>query len=480
MAFGLLGSIIPQVNRNEVFYTASSSELAIGKVSISSKNYNPVKIRLGITEDNINIEYLVYNKYVNYGETFETELIHLGNNQKLVARSSDPNVNFLFYGQTFADTTNPVKSGLLNSVLSTDFYKKILYTAPQDASAIVTLSVCNLDSQPGKARIGISNAGINAFDSSEYLEYDVEIGPNQTYTRTEVKLFSGQTLICSSSDDSNINFVCHGRLVYGVVSSNDLVVDGDARINGTLGVGTVFAREKLDIIGNGLISNNLSLGNDLSVGNNLTVANDLSVGDDLSIQGELAVGNRATISGRLTVQDSLIVSQSITGILSTSTLNQSLINLGSLPAMDGSRLTGIIISGGGGGVGTGGTDSTTIVSIGLSLSDNNVGQGPVNTLNFGDNLSVDVISGVGTVAFNDNINIVQNLTVANNKFSVNGITGNTQVAGTLGISSSLSVSGNINALNNKVINVGTATSSTDATNKNYVDIRSIVMSIALS
>jgi hypothetical protein len=470
MAFGLLGSIIPQVNRNEVFYTASPSELTIGKVSISSKNYNPVKIRLGITEDDINIEYLVYNRYVNYGETFETELIHLGNNQKLVARSTDPNVNFLFYGETFSDTTNPVKSGLLNSVLSTNLHKKVLYTVPGSASAIVTISVCNLDSQPGRARIGISNAGINAFDSSEYLEYDVEIGPNQTYTRTEVKLFSGQTLICSSSDDSNINFACHGRLTYGAVSSDDLIVAGDARINGTLGIGTVFAREKLDVVGDGLISNDLAIGNDVSIGNDLTVANDLSVGDDLSIQGELSVGSRATISGRLTVQDSL-TAQFITGILSTTTLNQSLINLSSLPAIDGSRLTGVIASGGGGNGG---------VSIGLSLSDNNLAKGPVNTLDFGDNLSVEVISGIGTVAFNENINIAQNLTVANNKFSVNGATGNTLVAGTLGISSSLSVSGNINALNNKVINVGTATSSTDATNKNYVDIRSVAMSIALS
>ena len=125
MAFGLLGSIIPQINRNEVVYTSPASNLAFGKVSISSKNYNPAKIRIGITTDNINIEYLEYNRFINYGETFESVIIHVGNGQKLIARSDNPNINFLFYGETVEESSNPQKSGLLNSVLSTDNQKNI-------------------------------------------------------------------------------------------------------------------------------------------------------------------------------------------------------------------------------------------------------------------------------------------------------------------------------------------------------------------
>jgi len=427
MAFGLLGSIIPQVNRNEVFYTASLPNLTIGKVSISSKNYNPVKIRLGITTDNLNIEYLVYNKFINYGETFETDTIHLGEEQKLVARSTDPNVNFLFYGETIDESGNPVKSGLLSSVQSTNIQKKVLYTAPQDSNAVITLSVCNLDSQPGKARIGISDAGINAFDSSEYLEYDVEIGPNQTYTRTEIKLNAGQTLICSSNEDSNINFLCHGRLIYGVQESENLYVAG------SLGIGTLSPRQKLDVIGNGLIS------------------------------GSLNVGQGVTIGGRLNVGSGLSVSGGISGIITSSSLNQSLIGLGTLPAIDGSNLIGVIATG-----------------SGIITEDDSVIKGVSTTLDFGDGISVDYTVGLSTISLSDSVNVKQNLVVATNKFIVNGITGNTEVAGTLGISSTLSVAGNINALNNKVINVGLATSSTDATNKNYVDTRSIAMSIALS
>lgn len=427
MAFGLLGSIIPQVNRNEVFYTSSFPNLTIGKVSISSKNYNPVRVRLGVTVNDVNVDYLVYNKFINYGETFETDIIHLGNGQKLFARSTDPNVNFLFYGETFDESANPVKSGLLASVISTNTQKKVLYTAPQNSNAIVTLSVCNLDSQPGKARIGISNLGLDFFDSSEYLEYDVEIGPNQTYTRTEIKLDQGQTLICSSSDNSNINFVCHGRLIYGVQQSEDLYVAG------RIGVGTLSPRQKLDVIGNGLIS------------------------------GSLNVGQGATISGSLNVGSGLSVSGTIAGIVTSSSLNQSLINLGFLPAIDGSLLTGVIATG-----------------SGFSIEDNDNFLGVASTINFGNNIKAIIDSGISTVSLSDNVNITQDFSVATNKFLVNGTNGNTQVAGTLNVNSTLSVSSNINALNNKVINVGTATSTTDATNKSYVDTRSIAMSIALS
>ena len=175
MTFGLLGSIIPQINKNEILYQSPANTLTIGKVSVSSKNYNPVKIRLGISTDNVNIEYLEYNRFINYGESFETEEIYVGNSQRLFIRSTNLNVNFLFYGETFDETANPVKSGLLNSVSSSNNQKKELYSVPVNAVADVTLSVCNLDSQPAKARIGISNFNLNSFDSSEYLEYDVEI-----------------------------------------------------------------------------------------------------------------------------------------------------------------------------------------------------------------------------------------------------------------------------------------------------------------
>jgi hypothetical protein len=420
MAFGLLGSIIPQINRNEILYVSPASTLAFGKVSISSKNYNPVKIRLGVTLDNINVEYFLYNRYINYGETFETEQIHLGDGEKLVVRSSDPNVNFLFYGETVDESTNPTKSGVLNYLLSTNSQKKLLYSAPIDSKVVLTLSVCNLHSQSAKARIGISD-DLNAFDSHEYLEYDVEIGPNQTYTRSQIKLDQGQSLFCSSSEDSNINFVCHGRLFYQEISDEDLVVLGNARVNGNLGVGTISARQKLDVVGNGLIDGNL------------------------------------IVSKNILVQSGLVVSGIITGNIDGISLNESLLNLGSLPSIDGSSLTGVIATG-----------------IGVVVQDDGINVGTAQSINFGNNLKVNFSGGTATVAITDDVNLVNSFSAGEGRFSVSGATGNTEIAGTL------SVSDDINALNNKVINVGAATSSTDATNKSYVDTRSIAMSIALS
>ena len=64
----------------------------------------------------------------------------------------------------------PQKSGLFNSVVSSDKNKKFLFTPPDEFRATVTLSVCNLNSLPAKARVGLgSTTDHGTFDSSEYL-----------------------------------------------------------------------------------------------------------------------------------------------------------------------------------------------------------------------------------------------------------------------------------------------------------------------
>ena len=164
------------------------------------------------------------------------------------------------------------------------------------------------------------------------------------------------------------------------------------------------------------------------------------------------------------ISGGLNVSGIITGNLNPTNVNQALLNLGALPSVDGSALTGIIAQS----------------STGVQIRENNTTIGVASVINFSDNVLATFSAGIASVKLSNNVDIPQNFTVATNKFSVNGTTGNVVMAGTLGISSSLSVSGNIDALNNKVINVGTATSALDVTNKKYVDTRSIAMSIALS
>ena len=242
MAFGLLGSVIPQVNQNTTLYVGIQSHITKGKVSICNKNYNPARVRLGY-EDAGDIKYFEYNRLVNYGESLEVDTLYVSELTDLIVRSDQPGVNFVLYGETLTDTQNPVKSGIFNQLISSDTNNKLLYTAPVDSKATVTLTIVNLDSEPGDARIGISNSGLSDFDTTEYIEYNVRINANQTYTRSNLKLDEGQSIICASSNSSNLSFIAHGELSY-IISVDDLSIVGN------LGIGTTASpNARLDVLG---------------------------------------------------------------------------------------------------------------------------------------------------------------------------------------------------------------------------------------
>jgi len=242
MAFGLLGSVIPQVGENTTLHVGIQSSITKGKVSISNKNYNPARIRLGY-KDGSDIKYFEYNKEVNYGESLETGNLYLSALTDLIVTADQPGVNFALYGEVLSDTQNADRSGILGQVTSVSSDNKLLYTAPEGSKATTTLSLCNLGPDKATARIGIANAGLTSFDSSEYVEYNVTLQPYQTYTRPDLKLSSGQSIICSSSNNSKISFISHGRLNYKV-SPDDFVIEGN------LGIGTTArSGKRLDIIG---------------------------------------------------------------------------------------------------------------------------------------------------------------------------------------------------------------------------------------
>ena len=360
MAFGLLASTIPIINKDTSLYTSSSSTLVEGKISISHKNYNPVKVRVAISTNGVDQDYLHYNRILNYGETFETDTIYFGNGQRILVRSTDPDTNFVLYGETSTDSTN---SGFLSSVQTAGKTELALYTAPVGYNVTATVVACNLNSVPAVARLGITTNSLVGFTTSQFLEYDASIEPGQTYVRKDLKLSPGPTLVCSSSDYSYVNYV-----VYGVKTSPT-----------TVAVDATFA---------------------------------------------------TLTANKLIVQNGGVV----TGVLTATSFNGSI---------NASNLTGRI------------PDSVTGSSV-ISQSKGLV-VGAANTINFNSNLNVVNTNRVATVNLDQNINITSAT-----------------------LSGALSVGSTINALNNKVINVGTATSNSDAANKLYVDTRSIVMSISLS
>ena len=256
MAFGLLNSIIPQTGTVTTLHTGDTDKLTVGKITVGSKNYNPSRIQIGYKDGTGDVKYFEYNRYIKYGEVIETENLYLGAGQDLVIRSTEPDVNFLFYGETSNDVINPVRSGVLSHTLSTGATKQALFTAPVGSQSKVTVSICNLGPDVATVKLGLSNGNLALFDSTEYLDFGFQIGPGQTYTRPDIKLGEGQSLIGFSNPNSKVTFLCHGKLFYevsGLPTSDDFVVLGNSRFDGNVGVGR-SATVKLDVVGDAIIT----------------------------------------------------------------------------------------------------------------------------------------------------------------------------------------------------------------------------------
>lgn len=423
MAFGFLSSIIPEIDQNVTLYSSPVNTLTQGKVSISSKKTNPVRIRLSIRTSGgqpADLKYLEYDHYIKYGETFETGEINLGSGQDLVVRADHSDVNFLLYGNTInengANLGSGIFSGLLGTVLSTDLTKKELYQIPTNDTTEATVVICNLNSFPSKARLGLVQEvdGVSSFASEDYIEYDVVVPANQTYVRSGIKLGSSERIICSSSADSKLQFLLHGRLKSTLTTSeDDISAVGNLIAGQSVGVGT-NPRERLDVIGSAIISGGIN-----------------------------ATG--------------IITASSFDGPLNASNLT------GILPPLDGSQLTGVTAEG-----------------TGVGIKDNDAPIGTATTINFGQGISGIFNSGIATVTISSSVDISNSLTVNSNKFVVEGSTGNTTIAGELNANSNVLVGGQVNVLNNNIVNVGYPTSDHHAVPKSYVDSKTTAMSIALS
>ena len=306
MAYGLLNSIIPSPGPVTNLYQGPNDKLTIGKITVASKNYNPSRIQIGY-RDGSDVRYFEYNRYIKYGEVIETENIFIGAQQELLVRSTEPDVNFLYYGQTINDIINPVRSGVLSHTLSVDPTKQALFTAPVGSQSLVTVSICNLGPDPATVKLGLANADIDSFDSTEYLDFGFQIGPGQTYTRPDIKLGAGQSLVGFSNFNSKVTFLCHGRLYYavsGLPTSDDFIVLGNSRIDGNLGIGRTADHannKKLDILGDARITGQLDV-----VASGLSVAGHVNVGLGISVTTKSYFNADVDIYGPLTVESPIV------------------------------------------------------------------------------------------------------------------------------------------------------------------------------
>ncbi len=273
MTFGVLGSIIPQVSlqgpaQKEDLYVGIQSSVTLGKVSICNHSNDPARIQLGYYDDTGIARYFEFNRTIRYGETYETKTLHVGEGQRLFALSDQNKTSFVLNGEALTDTANPVRSGIFTGFISSEKHKQVLYQSPPESKATVTLSIVNLGTLSSKAQIGISTGGgVSGFSTTNYLEYDIDLGVDDTYTRPDIKLSGGDSIVCSSDFGSTVSFTVHGILSY-VVSTDDVDIVGDTRIGGSLGIGTTANAElyKLDVLGNSNFTGDVNISNNLIVG----------------------------------------------------------------------------------------------------------------------------------------------------------------------------------------------------------------------
>ena len=273
MAFGVLGSIIPQVSlqgppQKEILFVGIQSSLTVGKVSICNHSNDPARVQLGYYfEGDTTPNYFEFNRTIRYGETYETKDLHVGEGQKLFVLSDQNKTSFIFNGKSTIDVANNVRSGILTGLISSDKFSKLLYQSPVDAKSEVTLSIVNLGTLASKAKIGISSSNaVSGFTTSCYLEYDIDLTVEDTYVRPNIQLGRGESIVCSSDYGSTLSFTIHGSLDQ-TIETDDVDIAGNVRINNSLGIGTTADTSyKVDVLGNSLFTGDVNISNNLIVG----------------------------------------------------------------------------------------------------------------------------------------------------------------------------------------------------------------------
>ena len=242
------------------------------------------------------------------------------------------------------------------------------------------------------------------------------------------------------------------------VTANNLTLNSNASST-TTGTGTLI------VVGGVGVSENINVGGDLQVGGSFTLAGTVTIGGgDVTIDGNLTVNGTTTTvnSTELTVDDKNIT-------------------LGAIASPDN-------VSGNGGGITLKAAADKTLIwvsstdrwtsNVGFeatSIQNTPIGTttraaGNFTTLNANDTATLAGMSAT-TGSFSSTLGVTGNVTVNTDKFSVIATSGNTSVAGTLGVTGAITGSSTVSATQyTSTIATGTAplvvTSTTLVTNLN--------------
>ena len=291
--FGYLGSIIPSRDQKVVLHTADAGKLVEGKLTITHKNPFPTRVRVGVSSGQLvnfdSSSYIIYDHIIDEGESYETASIFYADEQNLVVESDKDNTSFVIQGQMLDDPTG--KSGFVNSLKTTSLKGDVvLYTVPTGEEATLNIFITNQGSSPAKVRIGISSENEISLGSSEYIEYNLDINPRQTYQRTDIKVRGDQSVIVWT-DNANVAFAAYAKFNYTIITT-------DLSLSGSLDVGT-----------------SMDVGTNLTVGGTSVLTGKLTLSGGSDITGSTDVRGTLTGYNSNTVQKYGISNE--TGLIST-------------------------------------------------------------------------------------------------------------------------------------------------------------------
>lgn len=233
--FGKLSSVFPINTRiNTLLYKSPNSTLVNGKVYINNKDSSPVKIRVGLSTGGVvdfnSSGYVVYNKELQSGESYETENLYIKDGESIIVNGSSSNIRFTLLGEQTSNSL--LNSGFLSgyNITNTSGYEEI-YEVPQNTQVNSNIIVCNKDSFPVRVKISIGDS------EGDHIEYNHKINPNSNLEKSGVQIGPGQKVYVKS-ESLNSNFVITG------VRTNNLITQSE---NGFVGINTENPRFALEI-----------------------------------------------------------------------------------------------------------------------------------------------------------------------------------------------------------------------------------------
>lgn len=373
--------------------------------------------------------------------------------------------------------------GALAAIVPQVKTRTVLHEAPASKLVEAKISIAHQSPYAVRVRVGVSSGALANFAPSNYILYDMEIQAGETYETRTMYYANGQSLVVYS-DHELTSFLVHGEVLDNPVGSgflNSLLLT-NARTNTS--IYTVPTGEDVEL--SIFISNQSSQPSRFRIGILEDGQASLQTSNYINYNTKLhprtfyqrtdikATGDQQII---VWAEDANVLSFAVYGRFKYNIIATDFSVNGNFTVVQDSDLQGNVDVGG----------TLDVVGDATFKGTNTKVEGELgvqNGIKGGADLTAPTfsVSALGVVAgesasFNAALAAGTTFGVGSNKFTVDA-SGNTIVAGTLGVNSG--VSADLSLLNNKITNLGQATAPGDAMSKSAVDSQITALAIALS